>query len=561
MANATATAAAQAKAAKAKATKLAKILRQRNNEKSAKFFAAAMVGIMVIFILFHWTRIAFKTYERRSSGKATFLRFPVRVTRAARSVLIRKLPLFPSTGHALVFVGYLAATVTVTFTKMDWSTPLNNLGKRLGWISVANLGLVTFLALKNTPLAFLTAYSYERLNVLHRIAGYSLIVSMILHATIYLAGDIRKDNLSNMREDDQVVGIIAGFLMLLSVVLAVLVRKMRYEIFYVTHVVLFMVTMILVGMHRPDFAKKTVIGVIVIGSLWFADRVIRSLRTLFFSFGNTATLTPLSHGGTRVVLRKSPGRAVPGTHCFLWIPGVRALESHPFTISSTKPLELVVAAYDGFTRDLHAAAVKNPGQTLKASIDGPYGNIPNFANFTKVVLIAGGSGASFTVGIAIDLLRKLGTSQTTTIEFIWTVREPEMLEWFSEQLKELTDSPLVNVRLFSTRGSKSDSTLVSSSDEEKTSPTDPLPSSKNEHDIEKQLSSPISTDMVYPPQRGRPDIAAIVDQIVEKAEDNDRVAVAACGPDSLMQVTRRTVAKNIKVNGPSIELHVEQFGW
>ncbi|TVY20703.1 Ferric/cupric reductase transmembrane component 2 [Lachnellula arida] len=555
-----ATAAAAAKAAKAKAKKL---LRQRNNENSAKFFAAAMVGIMVLFILFHWTRIAYKTYERRSSGKATFLKFPVRVTRVARSVLIRKLPLFPSTGHALVFLGYFVATITVTFTKMDWDTPLNFLGKRLGWISVANLGLVTFLSLKNTPLAFLTAYSYERLNVLHRIAGYSLLVSMILHATIYLAGDIDQDNLANLREDAQVEGIIAGFLMLLSVALAVLIRKIRYEVFYVTHVVLFIVIIILVGMHRPDFTTKTVIGVIVIGSLWFADRVIRSLRTLFFSFGNTATLTPLPHGGTRVVLRKSPGRAVSGTHCFLWIPGVRALESHPFTISSTKPLELVVAAYDGFTRDLHAAAVKNPGQTLKASIDGPYGTIPNFANFTKVVLIAGGSGASFTFGIAIDLLRKLGTSQTTTIEFIWTIRESEMLEWFSEQLKELTASPLVNVRIFSTRGSTSDNTLVShSSDEEKNSSMDPSTSSKNTHDIEKQIASPVSSaDMVYSPQIGRPDIATIINEIVEKAEDNDRVVVAACGPDSLMQATRSTVAKNIKINGPSLELHVEQFGW
>ncbi|TVY94022.1 Ferric/cupric reductase transmembrane component [Lachnellula willkommii] len=555
-----ATAAAAAKAAKAKAKKL---LRQRNNENSAKFFAAAMAGIMVLFILFHWTRIAYKTYERRSSGKAAFLKFPVRVTRVARSVLIRKLPLFPSTGHALVFLGYFAATITVTFTKMDWDTPLNFLGKRLGWISVANLGLVTFLSLKNTPLAFLTAYSYERLNVLHRIAGYSLLVSMILHATIYLAGDIDQDNLANLREDAQVEGIIAGFLMLLSVALAVLIRKIRYEVFYVTHVVLFIVIIILVGMHRPDFTTKTVIGVIVIGSLWFADRVIRSLRTLFFSFGNTATLTPLPHGGTRVVLRKSPGRAVSGTHCFLWIPGVRALESHPFTISSTKPLELVVAAYDGFTRDLHAAAVKNSGQTLKASIDGPYGTIPNFANFTKVVLIAGGSGASFTFGIAIDLLRKLGTSQTTTIEFIWTIRESEMLEWFSEQLKELTASPLVNVRIFSTRGSTSDNTLVShSSDEEKNSSMDPSTSSKNTHDIEKQIASPVSSaNMVYSPQIGRPDIATIINEIVEKAEDNNRVVVAACGPDNLMQATRSTVAKNIKVNGPSIELHVEQFGW
>lgn len=138
-----------------------------------------------------------------------------------------------------------------------------------------------------------------------------------------------------------------------------------------------------------------------------------------------------------------------------------------------------------------------------------------------------------------------------------------MLEWFSEQLKELTDSPLVNVHLFSTRSSTSDNTLVShSSDEEKNSSIDPPPSSKNSHDIEKQIASPVSSaDVAYSPQSGRPDITTIVNEIVEKAEDNDRVVVAACGPDSLMQATRSIVAKNIKVNGPSIELHVEQFGW
>jgi predicted ferric reductase len=183
---------------------------------------------------------------------------------------------------------------------------------------------------------------------------------MILHATIYLAAFARTNDLADYRKKDQVVGIIARFLILLSVAMAVFIRKMQYEIFYVTHVVLFIVIIILVGMHRPDFSKKTIVDVIVIGSLWVADRAIRSLRTLFFSFGNTATLTPLPNGGTRVVLRKSPGRAVPGAHCFLWIPGVRTLESHPFTITSTKPLELVVAAYDGFTRDLHAVAGEGP---------------------------------------------------------------------------------------------------------------------------------------------------------------------------------------------------------
>jgi predicted ferric reductase len=293
-------------------------------------------------------------------------------------------------------------------------------------VSASNLALVTFLSLKNTPLAFLTAYSYERLNVLHRIAGFALVVSLILHMVIYITADAKTNDLATVREADQIKGIIAGVSVFVTTGTAVFLRRMRYEVFYIIHVVLFILILIMVGMHRPDITKKTVYIIVFCGAIWVADRMVRFLRITFFSFGNTATLIPLPHGGTRVVLRKSPGRAVPGSHCFLWIPGVRAVETHPFTVASTKPLEFVVAAYDGFTRDLHAAALKNPGQALKASIDGPYGNVPDFSNFTKVVLIAGGSGASFTIGVAVDLLHKLGSSQATTVEFIWAVREPGM---------------------------------------------------------------------------------------------------------------------------------------
>jgi hypothetical protein len=139
-----------------------------------------------------------------------------------------------------------------------------------------------------------------------------------------------------------------------------------------------------------------------------------------------------------------------------------------------------------------------------------------------------------------------------------------MLEWFSEQLKELAGSPLVILRLYSTRSSTSVNTLMShSSDEEKNSSKDSPPSLNNLHDIEKQVALPIySTDDVPATvQSGRPGVAAIIDEIVEKAEGNDRVVVARCGPDSMMQATRGAVAKNIKASGPSLELHIEQFGW
>lgn len=51
--------------------------------------------------------------------------------------------------------------------------------------TVSNLTLVIFLSLKHTPLAFLTAYSYERLQPLHQIAGYSTVACVCVHAIVY----------------------------------------------------------------------------------------------------------------------------------------------------------------------------------------------------------------------------------------------------------------------------------------------------------------------------------------------------------------------------------------
>lgn len=157
-------------------------------------------------------------------------------------------------------------------------------------------------------------------------------------------------------------------------------------------------------------------------TIWFADRILRFLKFAVYSIKNTAITTPLIQGGTRIVLRKTPIRAVPDTHCFLWIPGIRATESHPFTTAATNSLELVVAAYDRFTRNLYEQALKNSDQALKASVDGPYWSVPGFIHFDKIIFVVDGSGASFTCRAAVDLLHKLGDSTRTIIDFIWVVR-------------------------------------------------------------------------------------------------------------------------------------------
>jgi hypothetical protein len=48
---------------------------------------------------------------------------------------------------------------------------------------------------------------------------------------------------------------------------------------------------------------------------------------------------------------------------------------------------------------------------------------------------------------------------------------------------------------------------------------------------------------------------------VAKADDSERIAIAACGPDTLMNCVRRVAAECITIKGPSVDLHCEQFGW
>jgi predicted ferric reductase len=292
-------------------------------------------------------------------------------------------------------------------------------------MAFSNIAFLTFLALKNTPLAFLTAHSYETLNPLHQVVGYTTIVTAFTHVIIecYYFTSEQESAVFLMR--GQKFGMLAASSLFVILISTFIIKKMRYEVFYVVHISMYILVIVALTQHRPDFSSKEIFILILAGSLWSADRILRAGRLLWNSYGNEATIHPLPCGGTRLVIRRPLARAIPGTHCFLWLPKIRKFETHPFTLVSTSPnLELVINAYDGFTSDLHDFAVKNPGMSLKASVDGPYGAIPDFSKTAdKVILIAGGSGASFTFGVAVDMIERLPESSKTKIDFIWTVRE------------------------------------------------------------------------------------------------------------------------------------------
>ena len=300
-------------------------------------------------------------------------------------------------------------------------------------MALSNMALVTFLALKNTPLSILISYSYERLNQLHQIGGYTTATYAMLHVILTCIRFSKVHELGIFLERAQIYGMIAVSAIFIMITTAILMRKIQYEVFYIIHLVMYTLVVIGIGMHRPNYALKSAIITTFAGSIWAFDRILRGSR-LLWNYQTFATLTPLVQGGTRVELHRPSSRDVPGSHCLLWMPKIRLIETHPFTIvsASRHTLEFVIAAQDGFTKALHQYALLHPGAKLRASIDGPYGALSNVSNTVdKLVLIAGGSGASFTFGVALDTIRRPGESSKTTIDFIWSVKEYGTIHLFT----------------------------------------------------------------------------------------------------------------------------------
>ena len=118
-------------------------------------------------------------------------------------------------------------------------------------------------------------------------------------------------------------------------------------------------------------------------------------------------------------------------------------QSHPFTIinapsfvsclPSNTNTGITLAAKDvgDWTNALNALAKSGEKGTecVTVMVDGPYGGLTvDLGEFEHVLLVAGGTGITFTLSVLDDLVGriiKLGRSRgerTTKIEFVWYMR-------------------------------------------------------------------------------------------------------------------------------------------
>ncbi|KAF8575567.1 hypothetical protein K439DRAFT_1398065 [Ramaria rubella] len=572
-------------------------------------------------------------YARSSSNtKASFRRIPSALATAFRIVAYR-MPFPSGGGHTLnvaeitISVGYIIALFTWEFINcMNVTTgvqlDVSYWANRAGDIVATNLPLLVLLAGKNNIISLLTGISYEKLNILHRVAARICLILVWVHFGGRVTIGLHKDTaITNLWVQ---IGIATATAYTLLVLISIRPLRSRfYEAFFYSHFMLVLLIVIGSFFHIrgargfTPYLTPTLI-------LWILDRALRLFRVLWYnrsrstsaSLDATSSVELLSPTMVRLTLKRHmTWRA--GQNVFITMPAVSSLpfEAHPFTIAtiprhpsvsdtpnaqgfrshsdqddscdlssynepppSQRVNELVfyVRMREGFTkrlRDIVERESTDGGRVrLSTYIDGPYGSPPDLNAYDSVILIAGGSGISYILPLLQDIVRnsQQGKSACRSVLFIWATRDRGDFSWIWDTIQESLGGTPSSLRLrfrlhvTQTRSDTLDNEPKHPEDASGTADPD-LPSSSSDSDASGDHDQLLHDDRISIVE-ARPRMRAILEKELDGVRGTGTISVNVAGPVGLAADVREALRfellgpQAILKGAPDVTLHVETYG-
>ena len=391
-------------------------------------------------------------------------------------------------GQLFVVVVYAVAVALCTVLDANLVDNAN----RAGFIAVAQLPVIFLFATKNSILSLLLGpgNGYEKLNFVHRWAGRVMFICVIVHGVLWIQNHHRWNQpiLGEPKED---AGLAAFGLLCVIIVGSIFpVRKWGYQIFFSLHIVAYVAFFITLCYHTP-YARPWIYAPL---AFYGFDLCLR----LFKYRVKDATVEAVNNQMTLIRVPFCSDGWIAGQHVRLrvFFSG-RILESHPLTILAAPPSTSCIkesldiggggmvfgASVKGdWTRELNQHATlmaeelvlnqekessragdqeKSGGSSsgalalprqpelpqLQVMIDGPYGGSSiDLGRYEHVLLFAGGSGATFSLGLLDDIvgrcvrLKRKSRELTRRIEFAWCVRSFGTLSWFTTYLSHIAQT-------------------------------------------------------------------------------------------------------------------------
>ncbi|TKX21171.1 ferric reductase transmembrane component-like protein 4 [Elsinoe australis] len=480
-----------------------------------------------------------------------------------------------------VLSGYLAIFTFIGMRYHLWITPtkaypgqfntrttIGPFANRIGILAYALTPFSILLASRESILSLATGLPYQSFNFLHRWLGIIMLIQASVHTIGWTVIEVKLYNPQPMTaimifsEKYVIMGIVAQFLILLIFVLSLpsVIRRTGYEFFRKSHYVL---AMLYIGFCWAHWSK---LYVWLLSSLllWFIDRGLRLLRTLYLHFRPTssspllnpakATFTsfPDEINGDIVRLDFSHPRATfkIGQHYYLTFPNITLWQSHPFTPltlpSSTgaTPHSYIFRAKRGETRRLALTARAQGGLLdVPVVLSGPYGTptTDRLGADANVLCIAGGTGVTFVLPILLDLAQK-PTVKDRKIKLVWAMRTGRDVEWVArelESLREMAGRAEVEVEFFVTRdvgAGMGEKKGVRVGEIDRGSE-----SGSEGDDVSGKEKGGERVEARFEMREGRPDLQAVVGGFVEETV-RGRTAVFASGPGEMLSELRAAVA-------------------
>ncbi|KAF4292376.1 hypothetical protein KXV22_005456 [Aspergillus fumigatus] len=466
---------------------------------------------------------------------------------------------------------YWPNTATVSYGS---SPPI---ATRTGWMALGLLPFVLVLGTKANLISMLTGVPHEKLQVFHHWASYAMFVLALIHTFPFIIVHIDKGDMVKQWKTEVTywTGVAAlipqAYLTFMSLPA---IRNRYYEFFKATHITVALLFVLFFFFHC-DFRLTSWDYFIAGGALYLFSLCAAYIRTTLLHGRHKATLDVLPCGLVRI---KIPTFITwsPGQHVFLRFLnasqlGLHSLTAHPFTITSiahdaaslSKHNELVfyIQPRGGITARLASLAAQRPGTEQTVLLEGPYGGLAasagkDLARFDLVLVISGGSGSGFSLGIVDAVLASSSHSSSSTpaLQTIFATRNQSMAEWYVEEIESRISTSNVSTR----GGDVSASVFVTRQQEQQHRQTDDeskLPSTKP---LARSMSQ---IGITHGP---RPDLPAFIAGCTSPSSARGkRLGIFVCGPASMLHDVRNAAARaqrDVLGDGPEeVYLHLEPF--
>ncbi|GAA5831080.1 hypothetical protein JCM5353_002010 [Sporobolomyces roseus] len=497
-----------------------------------------------------------------------------------------------------LFIGIWTFAQT-PYYRSRWNVGSPPLAMRTGLFAVALFPFILAFGAKWNLIGFIVGCSHEKLQVFHQWLSHLFLILSLLHTFPFVVQGTREirpnvDGLNphgysqlyyswHVSHKVYYWSGIAALVPLAWLCWASItpIRNYSYEIFKWMHIVSAILFSAFFYIHCNNLLTSW--HYIFAAAAVYLTSVVVRVGLVFTRNGRHIAkghVEALSDNAVRVTisLHRSAGhRWTAGQHFFVNFFKVRALESHPYTISnapyndpssSAAPDRLVLVfrinPLSGLGPRLLRLASSNIPST-PVLLDGPYGGLESqnrdFGRHRSLILVAGGAGITLSTSILEEICARVRRREegvkTKKIEILWAVKNEDAKSWVEEQLAAIVDimpQDFITFRLFVTE----------------TSATHNEKLDKLEQEVESSNSSlSSSTPVPWIIENRRPTISSLLQEHFDAGSCCSSIGIASCGPSSLTTDVRRAVAarqKQIAFASESkgvgeIELHTEEFDW